>query len=133
VVTLAAWSVFFAVWVGRRGLSGPVVLADAALIVAMIAVHRLVVPAALISAGTTWMLAPGQYRDLHFAARLPAAGRPARGRGGDRRLRDHGAAPGGRAVLVLQALVTAALMTLVAGAAGTPTPRSAVSCDWSRT
>src|ERR1035438_1643809 len=41
LVTLCAWSVFFAVWVGRRGLSGPVVLADAAVIVAMIVVHHL--------------------------------------------------------------------------------------------
>jgi hypothetical protein len=56
LVTLSAWSVFFAVRVGRRGVTGPLVLADAAVIVALIMVHHLVVPAALISAGTTWML-----------------------------------------------------------------------------
>ena len=56
LVTLSAWSVFFAVRVARRGVTGPLVLADTAVIVALIAVHHLVVPAALISAGTTWML-----------------------------------------------------------------------------
>ena len=56
LVTLSAWSVFFAVRVARHGLTGLLVLADAAVIVALIALHHLVVPAALISAGTTWML-----------------------------------------------------------------------------
>ncbi|MGI8450172.1 MAG: sensor histidine kinase [Streptosporangiaceae bacterium] len=56
LVTLCAWSVFFAVRVGRHGITGPLVLADAAVVVALIVVHHLVVPAALISAGTTWML-----------------------------------------------------------------------------
>ena len=56
LVTLCVWSVFFAVRVSRRGVTGPLVLADAAVIVALIVVHHLVVPAALIAAGTTWML-----------------------------------------------------------------------------
>ena len=43
LVTLSAWSVFFAVRVGRHGLTGPLVLADATVIVALIAVHHLVV------------------------------------------------------------------------------------------
>jgi hypothetical protein len=43
LVTLSAWSVFFAVRVGRRGVTGPLVLADAAVIVALIVVHHLVV------------------------------------------------------------------------------------------
>jgi signal transduction histidine kinase len=113
LVTLCAWSVFFAVWVGRRGLSGPVVLADAALIVAMIVVHHLVVPAALISAGTTWML-PLASTAIYIAqlAFPPPAGLPV-------------AAvvtavyattvphPAGVLYLIIQALVTSALLTLV--------------------
>jgi len=113
LVTLCAWSVFFAWWVGRRGLSGPVVLADAAIIVAMIAVHHLVVPAALISAGTTWML-PLASTAIYISqlAFPPPAGLPL-------------AAvvtavyattvphPAGALYLVIQALATAALMTLV--------------------
>ena len=113
LVTLGAWSVFFAFWVGRRGLSGPLVLADAAVIVAMIVVHHLVVPAALISAGTTWMLPLAStaiyVSQLAFAA---PAGLPV-------------AAvviavyattvphPAGVMYLVFQALATAALMALV--------------------
>ena len=42
--------------------------------------------------------AAGQYRDLYLPARRPAPGGPARGRGGDRRLRDHRGPPGGRRV-----------------------------------
>jgi signal transduction histidine kinase len=113
LVTLCAWSVFFAVWVGRRGLSGPVVLADAALIVAMIVVHHLVVPAALISAGTTWML-PLASTAIYIAqlALPPPAGLP---------LAVAVTAvyattvphPAGALYLILQALVTSALMTLV--------------------
>jgi signal transduction histidine kinase len=113
LVTLCAWSVFFAVWVGRRGLSGPVVLADAALIVTMIVVHHLVVPAALISAGTTWML-PLASTAIYIAqlAFPPPAGLPV-------------AAvvtavyattvphPAGALYLIIQALVTSALLTLV--------------------
>ncbi len=56
LVTLSAWSVLFAVRVSRRGVTGPLVLADAAVIVALIVVHHLVVLAALIASGTTWML-----------------------------------------------------------------------------
>lgn len=113
LVTLGAWSVFFAVWVGRRGLSSLVVLADAAIIVAMIAVQHLVVPAALISAGTTWML-PLASTAIYISqlAFPPLAGLPV-------------AAvvtavyvttvphPAGALYLVIQALATAALMTLV--------------------
>jgi signal transduction histidine kinase len=113
LVTLCAWSLFFAFWVGRRGLSGPVVLADAAIIVAMIVVHHLVVPAALISAGTTWML-PLASTAIYVSqlAFPPPAGLPV-------------AAvvtavyattvphPAGALYLVIQALATAALMALV--------------------
>jgi hypothetical protein len=48
LVTLSGWSVFFAVRVSRRGLTGPLVLADAAVIVALIVVHHLVVAGALV-------------------------------------------------------------------------------------
>jgi signal transduction histidine kinase len=113
LVTLAAWSVFFAVRVGRRGLSAPLVLADAAVIVSMIVLHRLVVPASLISAGTTWML-PLASTAIYISqlAFPPQAGLPV-------------AAvvtavyattvphPAGALYLVIQAVATAALMTLV--------------------
>ena len=113
LVTLTAWSVFFAVQVGRRGVTGPLVLADAAVIVALIAVHHLVVPAALISAGTTWML-PLASTAIYISQLCipPPAGLPV-------------AAvviaayvitvahPAGAAYLVFQALATAALMVLV--------------------
>ena len=113
LVTLSAWSVFFAVRVGRHGVTGPLVLADAAVIVALIAVHHLVVPAALISAGTTWML-PLASTAIYISQLCipPPAGLPV-------------AAvviaayvitvahPAGFLYLVFQALATAALMVLV--------------------
>jgi signal transduction histidine kinase len=113
LVTLAVWSVFFAVRVGRRGVTGPLVLADTAVIVALIAVHHLVVPAALISAGTTWML-PLASTAIYISQLCipPPAGLPV-------------AAvviaayvisvahPAGVLYLVFQALATAALMVLV--------------------
>ncbi len=114
LVTLSAWSVFFAVRVGRHGVTGPLVLADAAVIVALIVVHhsggRL---AALISAGTTWML-PLASTAIYISQLCipPPAGLPV-------------AAvviaayvitvahPAGALYLVFQALATAALMVLV--------------------
>ncbi|HEX3388588.1 MAG TPA: hypothetical protein VHT94_06095, partial [Streptosporangiaceae bacterium] len=113
LVTLSAWSVFFAVRVSRRGLTVPLVLADAAVIVALIVVHHLVVPAALISAGTTWML-PLASTAIYISqlAFPPPAGLPV-------------AAvvivayvitvahPAGALYLVFQTLATAALMALV--------------------
>ena len=113
LVTLSVWSVFFAVRVGRHGVTGPLVLADAAVIVALIAVHHLVVPAALISAGTTWML-PLASTAIYISQLCipPPAGLPV-------------AAvviaayvitvahPAGVLYLVFQALATAALMVLV--------------------
>ena len=113
LVTLSVWSVFFAVRVGRHGITGPLVLADAAVIVALIVVHHLVVPAAEISAGTTWML-PLASTSIYISQLCipPPAGLPV-------------AAvviiayvitvahPAGAAYLVFQALATAALMVLV--------------------
>ena len=113
LVTLTAWSVFFAVRVSRHGVSGPLVLADAAVIVALIVVHHLVVPAALISAGTTWML-PLASTAIYISQLCipPPAGLPV-------------AAvviaayvitvahPADAVYLVFQALATAALMVLV--------------------
>ena len=113
LVTLSAWSAFFAVRVARRGVTGPLVLADAAVIVALIAVHHLVVPATLISAGTTWML-PLASTAIYISQLSipPPAGLPV------------AAAviaayvitvahPTGALYLVFQALATAALMVLV--------------------
>src|SRR5450755_453107 len=64
LVTLCAWSVFLAVWVGRRGLSGAVVLADAAVIAAMWCAITLIIAAGSVlllrgsqSRGTGWALA----------------------------------------------------------------------------
>jgi hypothetical protein len=113
LVTLSAWSVFFAVRVGRRGVTGPLVLADAAVIVALIVVHHLVVPAALISAGTTWML-PLASTAIYISQLCipPPAGLPVA-------LVVIAAYvitvahPAGALYLVFQALATAALMVLV--------------------
>ncbi len=113
LVTLCVWSVFFAVRVARRGISGPLVLADAAVIVALIVVHHLVVPAPLIAAGTTWML-PLASTAIYISqlAVPPPGGLPV-------------AAvviaayvitvahPAGAVYLAFQALATAALMVLV--------------------
>src|SRR6266851_7925479 len=113
LVTLGAWSVFFAVWVGRRGLSVLVVLADAAVIVALIVVHHLVVPAALISAGTTWML-PLASTAIYISQLCipPPAGLPVAAVVIAAYVSTV-AHPAGALYLVFQALATAALMVLV--------------------
>ena len=53
---LWAWSVFFVAAVARRGPTWPLVLADAAVIMAIVATQRYVVPGPFIADGTTWML-----------------------------------------------------------------------------
>ncbi len=53
---LCLWSVFFAWWVRRSGLTSVMVLADAAVISALALAQQHLVPAALISDNTTWML-----------------------------------------------------------------------------
>jgi signal transduction histidine kinase len=53
---LCLWSAFFSWQVRRSGLTPAVVLADAAVISALALAQRGLVPAALISDGTTWML-----------------------------------------------------------------------------
>jgi signal transduction histidine kinase len=53
---LCLWSVFFAWWVRRFGLTSVMVLADAAVISALALAQQHLVPAALISDNTTWML-----------------------------------------------------------------------------
>ncbi len=113
LVTLSAWSVFFAVRVGRHGVTGPLVLADAAVIVALIAVHHLVVPASLISAGTTWML-PLASTAIYISqlAVPPPAGLPVAAVVIAAYVSTV-AHPAGAAYLVFQALATAALMVLV--------------------
>ena len=110
---LWAWSVFFVIWVARRGLAWPLVLADAAVIMAIVAAQSYVVPAPFIADGTTWML-PLASTAVYIPAlalspwlSLPTAGAvtavyvltvP------------H---PSDAGFLIFQALVTAALMTLV--------------------
>ena len=113
LVTLSAWSVFFAVRVGRHGLTGPLVLADATVIVALIAVHHLVVPATLISAGTTWML-PLASTAIYISqlAFPPPAGLPVAAVVTAAYVLTV-AHPAGALYLVFQALATAALMVLV--------------------
>ena len=56
IVALCGWSVLFAWAVWRRGLAPLIVLADVAVIMVMLCAQSRVVPAAAISAGTTWML-----------------------------------------------------------------------------
>lgn len=110
---LWAWSAFFIVAVARRGPAWPLVLADAAVIMAIVAAQRYVVPDPSIADGTTWML-PLASTAVYIPAlalrpwlSLPTAGAvtavyvltvP------------H---PGDAGFLIVQALVTAALMTLV--------------------
>ena len=110
---LWAWSVFFAAAVARRGPAWPLVLADAAVIMAIVAAQSYVVPGPSIADGTTWMLPLASTAvyipqlTLSPWLSLPTAGAvtavyvltvP------------H---PGDAGFLVVQALVTAALMTLV--------------------
>ena len=110
---LWAWSVFFVAAVARRGPAWPLVLADAAVIMAIVAAQSYVVPGPSIADGTTWMLPLASTAvyipqlTLSPWLSLPTAGAvtvvyvltvP------------H---PGDAGFLVVQALVTAALMTLV--------------------
>ena len=113
LVTLSAWSVFFAVRVARHGLTGLLVLADAAVIVALIALHHLVVPAALISAGTTWML-PLASTSIYISqlAIPPPAGLPVAAVVIAAYVSTV-AHPAGAVYLVFQALATAALTALI--------------------
>ena len=110
---LWVWSVFFVAAVARRGPTWPLVLADAAVIMTIVATQRYVVPGPFIADGTTWML-PLASTAVYIPAlalspwlSLPTAGAvtavyvltvP------------H---PGDAGFLIFQALVTAALMTLV--------------------
>ena len=107
------WSVFFVATVARRGPTWPLVLADAAVIMTIVATQRYVVPGPFIADGTTWML-PLASTAVYIAAlalspwlSLPTAGAvtavyvltvP------------H---PGDAGFLIVQGLVTTALMTLV--------------------
>ena len=110
---LWVWSVFFVARVARRGLARPLVLADAAVIMIIVAAQGYVVPGPFIADGTTWML-PLASTAVYIAAlalspwlSLPTAGAvtavyvvtvP------------H---PGDAGFLIVQGLVTTALMTLV--------------------
>jgi signal transduction histidine kinase len=110
---LWAWSAFFVVRVVRRGLAWPLVLTDVAVIMTIVAAQRYVVPGPFIADGTTWMLPLASTAvyipqlTLSPWLSLPTAGAvtavyvltvP------------H---PGDAGFLIVQALVTAVLMTLV--------------------
>lgn len=116
LAALGLWSVAFTWLVRRHGLAGPVVLADAVVISALVATQRHVVPAALTDDGTTWMLplASTSVFILQMALRpvfsLPAAGVVAAVYVSTVQ---H---PVGAWFLILQAVVTAALMTLLRNA-----------------
>lgn len=110
---LWAWSVFFAARVARRGLAWPLVLTDAAVIMTIVAAQRYVVPGPFIADGTTWMLplastavyipqlALSPWLSLPTAGAVTAVYVLTVPR------------PGDAGFLIVQALVTAALMTLV--------------------
>lgn len=113
LVALCVWSAIFAWLAWRDGLAVPLVLADAVVITALIATQRHVVPPALTADGTTWMLplASTSVFILQMALRpvfsLPASGVIVAIYAASVR---H---PSGAWFLVLQAVVTAALMTLL--------------------
>lgn len=65
LTALGLWSVFFAWRVRRCGLTPAVVIADAAVISALALAQQHLVPAALISDNTTWMLPPAPSRIGH--------------------------------------------------------------------
>ena len=110
---LWAWSVFFVVSVARRGPAWSLVLADAAVIMTIVAAQRYVVPGPFIADGTTWMLplastavyipalALSAWLSMPTAAAVTAV---------YVLTVPH---PGDAGFLIFQALVTAALMTLV--------------------
>ena len=110
---LWAWSVFFVAAMARRGPTWPLVLADAAVIMTIVAAQRYVVPGPSIADGTTWMLplastavyipalALSPWLSLPTAAAVTAV------------YVLTVAHPGDAGFLIFQALVTAALMTLV--------------------
>ena len=116
LVTLGAWSVLFTWLVRRAGLAKPVALADAAVIAVLLPAQPYVVPAPLTADGTTWMLplASTSVFILQLALRpaysLPVAGAVAAVYVGSV------AHPAGAWILILQAVVTAALMTLLRNA-----------------
>ena len=113
LAVLCVWSLVFAGVVWRHGPAPVLVLADVAVVVVLLAAHRHVVPAGMILNGTTWMLPVASTAvfipqlTLPPMFSLPAAGVVI-------------AAyvvtvphPGGVVFLVVQAIVTAALMMLV--------------------
>jgi signal transduction histidine kinase len=113
LVALCVWSAIFASRVWRGGLTVPLVLADAVVITALVATQRHVVPPGLTADGTTWMLplASTSVFILQMALRpvfsLPVSGVIAAAYVASVQ---H---PAGAWFLVLQALVTAVLMTLL--------------------
>lgn len=113
IALLCGWSVAFVLAVRRYGPVPVLVLADAAVIVALLVAHRHVVPPNLISDGTTWMLPVASTAvfipqlTLRPAVSLPVAAVVIAG------YMVTVAHPAGGDFLAVQALVTAALMTLL--------------------
>lgn len=113
IVVLCGWSLVFGAVVWRRGPAPVLVLADVAVIVALLAAHRHVVPPESISDGTTWMLPVAS--TAVFIPQLtlpPVLSLPLAGVVSTAYVVTvpH---PGGAVFLVVQAVVTAALMMLV--------------------
>ena len=110
---LWVWSVFFVTRVARRGLAWPLVLTDAAVIMIIVAAQPYVVPGPFIADGTTWML-PLASTAVYIAALALSPWLS---------LLTAGAVtavyvatvphPGDAGFLIVQGLVTTALMTLV--------------------
>lgn len=113
ISALCGWSAVFAWLVRRRGLTWRVVVPDAAVIAVLVTAQGHVVPAGMIDNGTTWILplASTSVFILQLALR-PVYGVPAAGAVIAAYLAS-APHPVGEWFLVLQAVVTAALMALV--------------------
>lgn len=113
LLALLAWSVVFAVVVFRHGLSWRVAAADLMVVMALVSAQRHVVPAGLIRDGTTWVL-PLASTSVYILqlALPPMLGIPAAGLV---TAVYAASAPEARGawILLLQAVITSGLMTLV--------------------
>lgn len=113
LVVLAVWSAAFTWLVRQAGLRWWLALGDALIIAVLLTAHRQVVPADLIAAGTTWVLPLASTSVFILQLALP----PAASLPGAAVITAVYAAsaghPTGAWILVLQAAVTAGLMTLV--------------------
>ena len=113
LAALSIWSAAFAWLVWRRGLTWPAAIADAGVIAALVAIQAHVVPGAMTDDGTTWML-PLASTSVFI---LQLALRPVFSLSGAGVITtvyvESVRHPADAWILVLQAVVTAALMTLL--------------------